>query len=310
MVGWQHAGGRNHKPEWSQWGGPERWWIDERSHPEKSTRAAAKYLRWLHDHFAGDWLLAMAAYNSGENRVDSAIAKCGYADFWELYKRGLLPQETRNYVPCILSIIVISKNQKRYGFDVKPDSTLAYETFEVPSQTDLKVVADLIGSPYETIQDLNAELRRGTSPAGERYTIRLPKGTKKQFEVAYADLPEAQRVRKITVPVDEVAERSRGGYRVQFASYQVRRGDTLATLARRSGVSVKELAKVNRMSARGELRKGQTVKIPKAVRAGRSRSVGRYRTKQVSRKHHRGGSSRERSSRGRSSRGHSSRRHR
>lgn len=285
-------------------------WIDERSHPEKSTRAAAKYLRWLHDHFAGDWLLAMAAYNSGENRVDSAIAKCGYADFWELYKRGLLPQETRNYVPCILSIIVISKNQKRYGFDVKPDSTLAYETFEVPSQTDLKVVADLIGSPYETIQDLNAELRRGTSPAGERYTLRLPKGTKKQFEVAYADLPEAQRVRKITVPVDEVAERSRGGYRVQFASYQVRRGDTLATLARRSGVSVKELAKMNRLSARGELRKGQTVKIPKAVRAGRGRSVGRYRTEQVLRKHHRGGSSRERSSRGRSMRGHSSRRHR
>jgi len=75
-------------------------------------------------------------------------------------------------------------------------------------------------------------------------------------------------------------------------------------------VSVKELAKVNRMSARGELRKGQTVKIPKAVRAGRGRSVGRYRTEQVSRKHHRGGSPRERSSRGRSLRGHSSRRHR
>ncbi|HJZ69948.1 MAG TPA: lytic transglycosylase domain-containing protein, partial [Blastocatellia bacterium] len=82
-------------------------WVDERSQPEKSTRAAARYLRWLHDHFAGDWLLAMAAYNSGENRVDSAIAKCGYADFWELYRRGLLPQETRNYVPCILSIIII-----------------------------------------------------------------------------------------------------------------------------------------------------------------------------------------------------------
>ena len=63
-------------------------WVDERSQPEKSTRAAARYLRWLHDHFAGDWLLAMAAYNSGENRVDGAIAKCGYADFWELYKRG------------------------------------------------------------------------------------------------------------------------------------------------------------------------------------------------------------------------------
>ncbi len=83
-------------------------WVDERSQPEKATRAAARYLRWLHDHFAGDWLLAMAAYNSGENRVDSAVARCGYADFWELYKRNLLPNETRNYVPIILAITIIS----------------------------------------------------------------------------------------------------------------------------------------------------------------------------------------------------------
>src|SRR5262245_59421911 len=182
-------------------------WIDERSHAEKSTRAAARYLRWLHDHFAGDWLLAMAAYNSGENRVDSAIAKCGYADFWELYKRGLLPQETRNYVPCILSIIIISKNQKRYGFNITPDLPLLYVTFDVPFTLVHNVVAVLIGVPYDTIQDLNPELRRGSSPAGERYTIKLPKGMKKQFEVAYADLPEEQRVHKVSVPAIEVAER-------------------------------------------------------------------------------------------------------
>lgn len=280
-------------------------WIDERSQPEKSTRAAARYLRWLHDHFAGDWLLAMAAYNSGENRVDGAIARCGYADFWELYKRGLLPQETRNYVPAILSIIIVSKNQKRYGFEVKPDTPLNYDTFELPAQTDLKVAADLIGVPYETIQDLNAELRRGASPAGQRYTIKLPKGMKKQFEIAYADLPEAQRVRKIAVPSEEIAERYRGSYRVQVASYQVRRGDTLASVARRSGVSVKELARLNRISARGELRKGQTVKVPKTVRASRGRHsrVGRYRTLPAVRARHRG-SVRTHSARHKSSRRH------
>ncbi|HLF84742.1 MAG TPA: transglycosylase SLT domain-containing protein [Blastocatellia bacterium] len=274
-------------------------WIDDRSQPEKSTRAAARYLRWLHDHFAGDWLLAMAAYNSGENRVDSAIARCGYADFWELYKRGLLPQETRNYVPAILSIIIISKNQKRYGFDVTPDLPLNYDTFEVPAQTDLKVVADLIGVPYDTIQDLNAELRRGTSPAGERYTIKLPKGTKKQFEIAYADLPEEKRVRKIKVPTEEIAVRYRSKYRVQLASYQVRRGDTLASVARRSGVSVKELARLNRISTRGQLRKGQTVKVPKAVRASRGRhsKIGRYRTVPNVRSRHRSGKVRVNSSR-------------
>lgn len=291
----------------SRYGLTQTLWIDERSQPEKSTRAAARYLRWLHDHFAGDWLLAMAAYNSGENRVDSAIAKCGYADFWELYKRGLLPQETRNYVPCILSIIVISKNQKHYGFDVKADPPLNYDTFELPSQTDLKVVADLMGVPYETVQDLNPELRRGSSPAGQRYTVKLPKGMKKQFEVAYADLPEERRVRKITVAAEDVADGYRGGYRVQLASYQVRRGDTLASVARRSGVSVKELARLNRMSTRGELRKGQNVKIPKTVRASRGRHgrIDRYRTLPVVRSSHRG-----RSTRVRPSRSHSSRRHR
>jgi membrane-bound lytic murein transglycosylase D len=299
-------------------------WIDDRSHPEKATRAAARYLRWLHDHFAGDWLLAMAAYNSGENRVDGAIAKCGYADFWELYKRGLLPQETRNYVPIILSIIIISKNQKRYGFDVKPDPPLNYDTFDLPAQTDLKVVADLLNIPFEVVQDLNPELRRGASPAAQRYTIKLPKGMKKQFEIAYADLPDDQRVRKVIVPAEDVASTYRPSYRTQVASYQVRRGDTMSALARRYGVSVKEIAKINRMSSRGELRKGQTVRIPQTVRAGKDnrvqvgrsrRAVGRYREERVIRSRRagpdkgRGVSPRGRESRG-SSRSHSSRRRR
>jgi membrane-bound lytic murein transglycosylase D len=290
-------------------------WVDERSHPEKATRAAARYLRWLHDHFEGDWLLAMAAYNSGENRVDNAIARCGYADFWELYKRNLLPQETRNYVPIILSIIIISKNQKRYGFDVKPDPPVNYDTFELPAQTDLKVVADLLNVPFEVIQDLNPELRRGASPAGQRYMIKLPKGMKKQFEVAYADLPEDQRVRKIAIPAEEVAERYRPAYRVQVASYQVRHGDTIASLARRYGVSAKEIARLNRMSSRGELRKGQTVRIPQTVSVARDRRghAVRYKEARVIRSRNGRHEKREarasrRPSRASSSRGHSSRR--
>lgn len=305
-------------------------WVDERSNPEKSTRAAARYLRWLYDHFAGDWLLAMAAYNSGENRVDAAVARSGYADFWELYKRNLLPQETRNYVPIILSIIIISKNQKRYGFDVKSDLPLNFDTFELPAQTDLKVVADLLGVPYEVVQELNPELRRGVSPPERKYTIKLPKGMKKQFEVAYADLPEDQRVRKIAVPAAEVAYRP--VYRVQMASYQARRGDTIASLARRYGISVQELARLNRMSSRGELRKGQKVRIPQTVRTVRDRRghvmrvrdrrghvgrgrghVGRYREARVirtrrggrvvvSRSHSARGASHSRSSHSRSSR--------
>lgn len=246
-------------------------WVDDRSHPEKSTRAAARYLKFLHKFFAGDWLLAMAAYNSGEYRIAGAIAKCGYADFWEIHKRGLIPTETRNYVPIILSIIIVSKNQKRYGFNVQPEPPLNYDTFDVPGQTDLKVAADLIGVPFEALRELNPELRRGATPAGQPHSIKLPKGMKKQFELAYAALPEDQRVRKVVIPRVEVAEErsSRPVYRTKNASYQVQRGDTLAALARRHGVSVKELARLNGLSARTELRKGQTVRIPQGARATR-----------------------------------------
>ena len=302
----------------TQYGLSQTTWVDDRSHPEKATRAAARYLRFLHDHFAGDWLLAMAAYNSGENRVDSTVARCGYADFWEMYKRGLLPQETRNYVPIILAITIISKNQKRYGFDIKSDPTLTYDTFEVPGQTDLKVVAELLGAPYETVEEMNPELRRGTSPPGQVYSIRLPKGTKKQFEIAYAALPEEKRVRKIVIPRDDIAEGYRPAYRTQVASYQVRKGDTLASLAKRNKVSVKEIARLNRMSSKVELKKGQTVKIPQTVRAstrdrhGRYRSSSRYREEPAVRSHRGRGRERGRhaSSKGRSASHSSSRRHR
>jgi membrane-bound lytic murein transglycosylase D len=251
-------------------------WVDERSNPEKSTRAAARYLKWLHEHFAGDWLLAMAAYNAGENRVDEAISRCGYADFWELHKRGLLPSETRNYVPIILSIIIISKNQKRYGFNVKPDPALNFDTFELPSQTDLKVVADLLNLPYEVIQELNPELRRGISPPDQRYTIRLPKGTKRAFEQAYASLPEDQRIRRASIS-RELAEVYRPAYRTQLVAYRTHRGDTLRALSRRYGVSVYELARLNRMPASSALRKGQTIKVPIKSSRGRGRGRGHRR---------------------------------
>ena len=253
----------------SRYGLVQTRWIDDRSHPEKSTRAAAKYLRFLYDYFAGDWLLAMAAYNSGENRVANAVARCGYADFWELYRRNLLPQETRNYVPIILAITIISKNQKRYGFSVTPDPPLNYDTYDLPAQTDLKVAADLIGVPYDSMRDLNPELRHGVTPPDQRYTIKLPKGMKKQFEIAYAALPEEQRVRKIVIPTEEVVAR-RASYKTQQAAYRVRRGDTVQSLARRYNISPRELARLNRMSPNGQLRKGQVVRVPKLVRASRA----------------------------------------
>jgi membrane-bound lytic murein transglycosylase D len=252
-------------------------WIDNRSEPEMSTRAAARYLRWLYDHFGGDWMLAMAAYNSGEGRVDDAIARSGYADFWELYKRNLLPNETRNYVPIILSIVIVSKNQKRYGFDVKPDPSLVYDLFELPAQTDLKVVAELLGVPYETVQEMNPELRRGVSPPNQRYTLRIPKGMRKSFEIAYARLPEDQRIKRVIIPREEIARGPGARYRTQVVSYKTRSGDTLYALSRRYGVSVTELARLNRISTRGTLRKGQTLRVPVTSKQSVKKSHGRIK---------------------------------
>ena len=84
-------------------------WVDDRQDPEKSTRAAARHLKDLYNQF-GDWYLAMAAYNSGPGTVQAAVKRTGYADFWELYRRNVLPKETRNYVPIILAVTIMTKN--------------------------------------------------------------------------------------------------------------------------------------------------------------------------------------------------------
>ena len=92
------------------------WWVDDRQDPEKSTRAAARHLKDLYNQF-GDWYLAMAAYNSGPGTIQHAVERTGYADFWELYKRGVLPQETRNYVPIIVAVTIMAKNPTQYGLE-------------------------------------------------------------------------------------------------------------------------------------------------------------------------------------------------
>ena len=91
-------------------------WVDDRQDPEKSTRAAARHLKDLYNQF-GDWYLAMAAYNSGPGTVQAAVKRTGYADFWELYRRNVLPKETRNYVPIILAVTIMTKNPSQYGLD-------------------------------------------------------------------------------------------------------------------------------------------------------------------------------------------------
>jgi membrane-bound lytic murein transglycosylase D len=143
-------------------------WVDERQDPAKATRAAARHLKDLYSQF-GDWYLAMAAYNSGPGTVQSAVKRTGYADFWELYRRNVLPKETRNYVPIIVAVTIMAKNPAQYGLDhVVPEKPVPYDTVKIDYQVDLRLVAQCIGSTAATLQDLNPSLLRWATPKVSR----------------------------------------------------------------------------------------------------------------------------------------------
>src|SRR5207248_1064030 len=130
------------------------WWLDERQDPEKSTRAAARHLKDLYKEF-GDWYLAMAAYNSGPMNVQQAVRRTGFADFWELYKRNVLPKETKNYVPIILAMAIVAKNPAQYGLaEIQPEPPAQVDAVTIDYPVDLRLVAECIDSTAGVIQQL------------------------------------------------------------------------------------------------------------------------------------------------------------
>jgi LysM repeat protein len=148
-------------------------YVDERNGFEKATRASARYLKFLANRYRGDWELAMGAYNTGEGNIDRAIRRAGSSNFWDIYP--YIAQETRNYVPNILAVILIAKNPEKYGFrNVQRMSPLAYDTVSVPSSTSLHLIASLTDSSVDYVRALNPELRRDVTPPGEAFLLRVP----------------------------------------------------------------------------------------------------------------------------------------
>jgi membrane-bound lytic murein transglycosylase D len=223
------------------------WFVDERSDPEKSTRAAADYLKWLYKQF-GDWHLALASYNGGPGRVQRAVQRTGIEDFWRLSdsRRRYLPRETREYVPLILAAMVIAKNPTQYGFSpMVTDKPLAYDSVSVTRAVDLRRIAEWTDSPLETIQALNPELRRWTTPVrAARYDVKVPVGTGDKLRERLASAPAA----------DLAA----------LHWYRVKRGESVATIARKLGVSRGDLAEANGLSAKARVRAGQDLLVPRA----------------------------------------------
>jgi membrane-bound lytic murein transglycosylase D len=223
------------------------WYVDERSDPEKATRAAAQHLRMLYELFDGDWHLALASYNWGQGRLQTVVKRTGITDFWQLSTSAkYLPRETREYVPMILAAIVIARNPVEYGFTFAAESPVAYDTVPVQRAVDLRRVAEWTSSSIDEIQGLNPELRRWTTPVKQSgYELKVPVGT-----------GDALRERLDTASPRELNA---------LTWYTVRRGDSLATVARRLKVSRTDLAEANHLTLRSRLVVGQDLIVPRAL---------------------------------------------
>ncbi len=259
-------------------------YMDERFDPEKSTRAYARYMKFLYNQL-GDWYLSMAAYDWGAGNVQRAVQKTGYADFWELYKRHELPGETQNYVPEILAAIIIANHPTQYGFDdVTLDPPVLTDTVTVNYSVNLRLVSDLVGAPMDELMALNPSLLRSVTPPDAPFDLHLPAGTATLFSERIAAIPEPKRsawryhrvaaedslasvAREYHVTVDELAEANHlrssesllgvEALVVPLAPvaapsahmlYTVHRGDTLVTIADRFGVSLNQLRRWNRVA--------------------------------------------------------------
>lgn len=207
-------------------------WVDERRDVEKSTRAAAKFLKSLYGQF-GSWTLALAAYNAGPNRVAQAIRDQGTRDFWVL----ALPAETRDFVPKILAAIMIARNPESYGFSGESCDINAFETVQVNGCVDMGTVVKCCGASLEQVMDLNPELTRMCTPETDGvYNLRVPKGTAQAFLENFRSLPEEHKY----LSKEEIARRK--GY---WAAYSVKSGDTLNKIAKKFGASVEKIKQWN-----------------------------------------------------------------
>lgn len=231
-------------------------YVDDRIHFEKATHAAANYLADLYNMF-GDWYLAFAAYNAGEGKIGRAIDMYGTKDFWQLSapKNKYLRPETKDYVPKFIAAAIIAKNPKKYGFASVPyEQPLEYEKVKVTHQTDVDVIAKCSKTDYETITLLNPQLLMGITPPGENYEIHLPTGKSQKFLTAFAKLdPDERLTRRV-----DIASTS--------GTYIVKKGDTVAKVAKKYKVSVKSLLAANDLRGRKiHLKAGQALKIPGLV---------------------------------------------
>lgn len=220
----------------------QNWWYDGRRDILASTRAALDYLTALRDQFGGDWQLAVAAYNCGEGAVARAIQENQRAgkptDFWNLS----LPEETRSYVPRLLGLARIVASPRAYGVQLAAIPNEPYLTrVGLEGPVDLNVAASVAGIPLTDLRHLNPGFSRwATDPDGPHHLV-LPIHKADSFAARLSEMPEHERL--------------------PWKRHVVRRGDTLASLARRFGTTPDTLREVNQLRG-NRLRPGNVVRVP------------------------------------------------
>jgi len=216
-------------------------WVEERRDPVKSARAAARYLKRLYE-ISGDWYLAASGYNAGPLTLERAIQNLGTRNFWDLARSRWLRTETKNYVPELCAAILVGRNPERYGLSIAPLAPYVYETVTVPAMTSLAVLAHCASTDSATLKALNPELLRGSTPPGS-YTLRVPPGRALECTRQLARMP--------------------AGRRLNFQHYTVRRGDTLAKVAKRFKLAPDDLLDANDITAR-QFKPGKRLLVPPA----------------------------------------------
>ena len=222
-------------------------WIDERRDPIKSTVAAALYLKELYGIFNNDWYLAAAGYNAGENKILRAINMYDTRDFWEISKGSYLKRETKDYVPKLLAAAIIAKEPAKFGFaDIAYLPAMDLDTVEVPSRTDLELIARIIDTPYQALKELNPELLRWcTPPSYPNYLLKIPKGKKELFVAEYAKIQESQRYSE----------------KIVYNRYRAKKKDSLKSVAARFNTTPAQIAELNHLKPNSRLA-GKTLLVP------------------------------------------------
>jgi len=222
-------------------------WVDERKDPEKSTVAAARYLKHLYAIF-GDWPLALASYNAGEGTVLRAIKKQGTTNYWDLH----LPRQTEDYVPQFMAVLAITRDPEKYGFDdVELDEPMEFDEVALKGAVDLRSLASLAECSVEELRQLNPAVVRHAVPGKDGVTtLRVPRG---KGEIITRKLQEGAHLPRVDLTV----------------RHRVRRGETLQSIADVYHVSAQGLARVNGIGHKRPLRRGMLLSVPASL-AGRT----------------------------------------